>query len=400
MRWPRTSRVSLPSIARTAALTSSGSVDSLTSASCASRTTPAAPPAIQAGAVWRPIPPCAQIGTSSSDTSRWSRTNVPSSPTRPPLSLPLATMPSAPRATAARASSVDTTCTSTVRGCHGSTGAPAGRTTSETSSGSEPGWNSTPSGMRTPNPSGSVPASRFSARSAAARSRPTSSTPKAPAHAAAATTRASGRSNALQQRTDWVRLFEIGPPQEPPGTAHDALSIGRLVPPRDSAAALASGGLGFRRIAVPERAGPRFLERLERRPQERADAPRLVDQPLTLGSSVAHNGARLAVRLVEDQLRLALGLVLQLVGGALGRDERRPKQCLQFPVASELGLELLDLVEEIGSLAPDVLETVGDVEHQPVDVGDAVAAEEPAARDRDVTELDGGECHEGLLETR
>src|SRR5215213_9198307 len=331
MRWPRTSRVSLPSIARTAALTSSGSVDSLTSASCASRTTPAAPPAIQAGAVWRPIPPCAQIGTSSSDTNRWSRTNVPSSPTRPPLSLPLATMPSAPRATAARASSVDTTCTSTVRGCHGSTGAPAGRTTSETSSGSERGWNSTPSGMRTPNPSGSVPASRFSAR---------------------------------------------------------------------SAAALASGGLGFRRIAVPERAGPRFLERLERRPQERADAPRLVDQPLTLGSSVAHNGARLAVRLVEDQLRLALGLVLQLVGGALGRDERRPKQCLQFPVASELGLELLDLVEEIGSLAPDVLETVGDVEHQPVDVGDAVAAEEPAARDRDVTELDGGECHEGLLETR
>ena len=54
-------------------------------------------------AVCNPIPPRAHTGTPKSRVC-WSRTNVSVSPTRPPLSQPLAMRPPAPAATAARAS--------------------------------------------------------------------------------------------------------------------------------------------------------------------------------------------------------------------------------------------------------------------------------------------------------
>ncbi len=76
-----------------------------------SSNTPAAPAARQAAAVCTPIPPCTQIGTSTRPSRCCSRTNAPSSPTRPPASCPLATMPSHPASWAATASSWDVVST-------------------------------------------------------------------------------------------------------------------------------------------------------------------------------------------------------------------------------------------------------------------------------------------------
>ena len=67
------------------------------------------------------------------------------------------------------------------------------------------------------------------------------------------------------------------------------------------------------------------------------------------------------MRLLDDQVRLAAGLLLHVLGRALGRDERRAQERLELDVAGDLGLELLDAVGELGPLAPDVLEAVGDL---------------------------------------
>ena len=101
----------------------------------------------------------------------------------------------------------------------------------------------------------------------------------------------------------------------------------------------------------------RVVHRVERRLEQRAHLARLGEQPLALGRGRARDGSRLGVRLAEDQLGLALRLVLQLVGRRLGRDERRPQQRLELAVADELALELLDPVGEVGPLAPDLLES-------------------------------------------
>ena len=60
---------------------------------------------------------------------------------------------------------------------------------------------------------------------------------------------------------------------------------------------------------------------------------------------------------------------LRSPGRPLGRDERRPQEPLGLLVADEIGLELLDLVGEVGAVAPHVLEAVGDVLEQPVGLG-------------------------------
>ena len=84
-------------------------------------------------------------------------------------------------------------------------------------------------------------------------------------------------------------------------------------------------------------------------------------------AAALRDGSGLRVRLVDDEAGLALGLVLELVRGPLGRDERRAQQRLQLAVAGELGLELLDPVGEVGALAPDLLERLGDLLDQAVD---------------------------------
>ena len=75
---------------------------------------------------------------------------------------------------------------------------------------------------------------------------------------------------------------------------------------------------------------------------------------------------------------LAPGLVLELVGGPLGGDERRAQERLELPVARELALELLDAVRVVGALAPDGLEALGHLLEQAVDVPRAGSRGGPA----------------------
>ena len=81
--------------------------------------------------------------------------------------------------------------------------------------------------------------------------------------------------------------------------------------------------------------------------------------------------------LLDDEAGLAPRLVVQLVGRALGGDERRAQQRLELAVPRELALELLDPVGEVGALAPDLLEAGRDLLEQLVD-GLAAVAEQAA----------------------
>ena len=100
---------------------------------------------------------------------------------------------------------------------------------------------------------------------------------------------------------------------------------------------------------------------------------------------------RLGVRLLDDELGLRFALLLQLLGCTLGRDERRAQQRLELTEAHELVLELLDLVRQVGAVAPDVLEARGDVLEHLVDERALVAEER--SLEPDVPDLHRGECH-------
>ena len=85
----------------------------------------------------------------------------------------------------------------------------------------------------------------------------------------------------------------------------------------------------------------------------------------------------------------------QLLGCLLRRDERRPEKAFELAEADELGLELLNLVGEVRTLAPNVLETRDDLVEQPLGRVAAVAAEGRPRRPH-VSDLYRCECH-GLL---
>ena len=108
--------VSLPSIRRSAARSGSSYDDWRVSSSWASSTTPAAPRVRAAAALCTPMPPRARTGRSVRARIRWTSTKPPSAPTRPPLSLPVATRLATPHARASRASAVETTSASTRAG--------------------------------------------------------------------------------------------------------------------------------------------------------------------------------------------------------------------------------------------------------------------------------------------
>src|SRR5207248_6728983 len=98
------------------------------------------------------------------------------------------------------------------------------------------------------------------------------------------------------------------------------------------------------------------VQRVQRRPQLQADPSRGTEQLLVLHAGVALDRTGLGMRLREDRVGLPLGLVTELVRGALRRDERRPNELLELLVAGDVALELLEAVGEVGPLAPDVLE--------------------------------------------
>ena len=83
----------------------------------------------------------------------------------------------------------------------------------------------------------------------------------------------------------------------------------------------------------------------------------------------------LGVRLGDDQLRLAPRLLLDVLRGALGRDERRTQQRLELDVARDLGSSSSIALGELGALAPDRLEAVGDLVDRRSTLERAVAEE-------------------------
>src|SRR6185503_155799 len=138
-----------------------------------------------------------------------------------------------------------------------------------------------------------------------------------------------------------------------------------------------------------------ILDGVERSFQQRAHLARVGQQPLALRGSGTCDLSRLGVGLADDQLGLALRLVLELVGGFLSGDERRAQQRLEVAVPRELALELLDLVGVVGTLPPDLLERVGDLEDQLVDGPAAVAEQAPL--EAYVVELHRRDGHDVLL---
>ena len=85
---------------------------------------------------------------------------------------------------------------------------------------------------------------------------------------------------------------------------------------------------------------------------------------LTLGERMLLDQASLGVRLAEQDVRLAASLVLQLLCASLRRDERLPEQRLEVAVPGDVGFEALELVLEVGTLAPDLLEALDDLVEQ------------------------------------
>ena len=91
-------------------------------------------------------------------------------------------------------------------------------------------------------------------------------------------------------------------------------------------------------------------------------------------SRCADDLTRGRVRLLDDDHRLILRGIAELGRRSLGRDQRLAKQRLELAVADDVLFELLDLVDQIGALAPDLFEAVGDLEQQPLGGRTPVAA--------------------------
>src|SRR4051812_20641438 len=79
------------------------------------------------------------------------------------------------------------------------------------------------------------------------------------------------------------------------------------------------------------------------------------DQALVLDQSAPLNLARLGLRLGHYELGFAPRVISQLLGRLLRGDESGPEDVLELPETGDLALEVLDLVREVGALAPDVL---------------------------------------------
>ena len=135
---------------------------------------------------------------------------------------------------------------------------------------------------------------------------------------------------------------------------------------------LADGGRVVHGVCASSSTHPRspprpLAERLERGSELGADPDDVLLEAALLGRGLARDAPRLGVRLLDDQVGLAPRLLLHVLRSALGRDERRAQERLELAVLRGLGLELLEAVGEVGALAPDLLEAVGDLLEQLVD---------------------------------
>src|SRR5204862_4551027 len=77
--------------------------------------------------------------------------------------------------------------------------------------------------------------------------------------------------------------------------------------------------------------------------------------------------ARLRACLLDDQLGLLAGLLLERDRRLLRRHQRRAQEPLDLAIADEVVLELVDLVGHVRAFAPNVFEAGDDLVEQAVD---------------------------------
>jgi hypothetical protein len=93
------------------------------------------------------------------------------------------------------------------------------------------------------------------------------------------------------------------------------------------------------------------------------------------------------MRLLHDRLRLALGLLANVLRRALRGHQRRAQQLLDLAVPRDLVREVVDAVAQVHPLLPHPFVAVGDLGERAVDGGAAIAEQAPA--EPDVANLDG-----------
>ena len=144
----------------------------------------------------------------------------------------------------------------------------------------------------------------------------------------------------------------------------------RIVSPREAypaslsaSASVAAGTTRVRRISSARSSSSDLPPEITSSAARRIDSTRRdsASRPLLLRDRVAQQPATLGARLGDGHLGLAARLLLHVVGGALGRDERRAQERLELDVARDLGLQGVHALAELGALAPDGLEAVRDL---------------------------------------
>ena len=120
-------------------------------------------------------------------------------------------------------------------------------------------------------------------------------------------------------------------------------------------------------------AGP-VAERVERRPKLRPDLDHVLLEPPLLGCGLASDSSGLGMCFLDDQVRLAPGLLFHVLSRPFGGHERRAQKRLELAMLRRLGLDLLEAVGEVGALAPDALDAIRDLREELVVAGPAVAA--------------------------
>ena len=129
-----------------------------------------------------------------------------------------------------------------------------------------------------------------------------------------------------------------------------------------------SGGSGFVRVV-------QLFEAREGSPQLFTEPADVGLEPLLLRGRCVCHPPRLLVSLGDDALCLTPSPFSLLLRRRLRRDECLAQEVLELAMPLQLLRELFVPVRELSSLAPDVLEAVGDVVKQPLDGATPVAPE-------------------------
>src|SRR2546429_6730494 len=159
---------------------------------------------------------------------------------------------------------------------------------------------------------------------------------------------------------------------------------------------MSDGHAGRGRGATLGHLGRLIVDEGERRTEEGAHPAHLSEQAVVVAPGGPRDRAGLRACLLDDQLCLFAGLLLERHSSFLRRHERRPQKPLDLAITDEIVLELVDLVRQVGPLAPDVLEAGDDLVEQPIDRIAVVAADERLRR-LYMSDLDWGERHRAPL---